>query len=66
MEECFRNCYHLISLDLSNFNIQNVTDMKDMFIDCQFLKKSKIIANDNKLKTYIYNTNEISGECNII
>ena len=33
----FYNCNLYISLDLSNFNTQNVTDMRDMFHGCQSL-----------------------------
>ena len=33
----FFNCISLISLDLSNFNAQNVTDMSYMFFNCRSL-----------------------------
>ena len=33
----FDNCNSLISLDLSNFNTQNVTDMYGMFSGCYSL-----------------------------
>ena len=33
----FRGCNSLISLDLSNFNTQNVTDMGSMFSGCNSL-----------------------------
>ena len=33
----FYNCKSLISLDLSNFNTQNVTNMSYMFFDCNSL-----------------------------
>ena len=33
----FNGCNSLISLDLSNFNTQNVTDMDSMFCDCDSL-----------------------------
>ena len=33
----FFNCYSLTSLNLSNFNTQNVTDMSYMFYNCNSL-----------------------------
>ena len=33
----FSDCSSLISLDLSNFNTQNVTKMENMFYDCKSL-----------------------------
>ena len=30
----FHECSSIINIDLSNFNIQNVTDMSYMFSDC--------------------------------
>ena len=37
MESMFNDCNSLTSLDLSNFNTQNVTNMKYMFYDCYLL-----------------------------
>ena len=34
----FADCNSLISLDLSNFNTQNITDMSSMFSNCKSLK----------------------------
>ncbi len=34
----FRDCESLTSLDVSNFNTSNVTDMKAMFANCANLK----------------------------
>ena len=50
----FGNCNLLISLDLSNFNTQNVTDMSGMFYDCNSLKKENIITKDDKILKSIY------------
>ena len=33
----FSDCYSLISLDLSNFNTQNVINMRNMFSNCNSL-----------------------------
>ena len=45
----FFECSSLISLDLSNFNTQNVTDMILMFYNCNSLKKENIITKDDKI-----------------
>ena len=37
MREIFYKCSSLISLDLSSFNIPNVTDMSYMFSSCNLL-----------------------------
>ena len=37
MEQMFDKSESLISLDLSNFNTQNVTNMNDMFNGCKSL-----------------------------
>ena len=37
MNLMFFNCHNLTSLNLSNFNTENVQDMKSMFWDCQNL-----------------------------
>ena len=33
----FSNCKSLITLDLSNFNTQNIKNMSDMFFNCKSL-----------------------------
>jgi surface protein len=38
MSYMFRDCESLTSLDVSNFNTSNVTDMKAMFANCANLK----------------------------
>ena len=45
----FDGCNSLISLDLSNFNTQNVTNMRGMLAGCNSLKKENLITNDNKI-----------------
>ena len=47
MESMFENCESLISLDLSNFNTQNVTDIRYMFSNC----KSLILLNLSNFNT---------------
>ena len=49
MRNMFYGCYSLISLDLSNFNTQNVTNMNLMFYFCDSLKKENIITKDDKI-----------------
>ena len=38
MEQMFQRCERLESLDLSNFNVQNVVNMKNMFNVCNRLE----------------------------
>ena len=38
----FLNCYKLMTLDLSNFNTQSVTDMTQLFANCYDLAKIKL------------------------
>ena len=47
MEKMFASCSALEYLDLSNFNISNVTSMEEVFNDCLKLKK---IDRINKFK----------------
>ena len=49
MNGMFSNCKSLISLDLSNFNNQNVTNILLMFCNCESLKKENIITKDDKI-----------------
>jgi surface protein len=45
----FYYCNSLKSLDLSNFNTQNVTEMYGMFSGCESLKRENIITKDDKI-----------------
>ena len=48
----FYNCTNLQNIDLSSFNTQNVTDIKDMFSGCNKLSSvvlNKKASNINKL-----------------
>jgi surface protein len=45
----FSNCESLTSINLSNFNTQNVNDMIWMFLNCKSLKKENIITKDKKI-----------------
>ena len=54
-----QECYDLEYLDLSNFNIHNVTDMEAMFNNCHKLKEIKgihfyyFISNKNEFNVSI-------------
>ena len=50
----FYNCNSLINLDLSNFNTQNVINMRFMFFYCNSLKKKNIITRDNRILEQIH------------
>ena len=61
MRNMFYGCYSLISLDLSNFNTQNVTNMNLMFYFCDSLKKENIITKDNKILNEF--KNQVKNNC---
>ena len=46
MSWMFYGCSSLNSINLSNFNTNNVTDMSCMFDGCSSLKKENIIIKD--------------------
>ena len=48
----FSYCSSLNYLDLSNFNINNVTNMRGIFNS--FNKSCKLICNDEKIKNFIF------------
>ena len=54
MKGFFNECSNIISLDFSNFNTSNVTDMSGMFNECHKLKEIKGINkfNTNKVETF--------------
>jgi len=47
----FNNCSSLTSLNLSNFNTNNVTNMHGMFNDLNM--NCKVICNDEKIKNIV-------------
>ena len=49
MKATFNNCGNLTSLDLSNFQTKDVTDMSYMFNNCSSLKYLKINFNTQKV-----------------
>ena len=67
MSDMFSRCYKLNSIDLSNFNTNNVTNMSDMFSGC---KSSNSIDLSNFNTTNVTDMsgmfNNISNHCNII
>ena len=52
MSYMFSECSSLTSLNLSNFNTNNVTNMKDMFSGLN--KNCKVICDDEKIKKNYY------------
>ena len=48
MSDIFFNCSSLTSLNLSNFNTNNVIDIKNIFSG--LYKNCKVISNDKKIK----------------
>ena len=59
MSDMFSGCKALTSLDVSNFNTQNVTDMSDMFSGCEALT-SLDVSNFNT-QNVIYMREMFSG-----
>ena len=57
-----QGCNELISLDLSNFNTSNVTDVSFMFNECYELTEIKGIHNFNT--NQIINIDKIFCNCN--
>ena len=54
MSSIFWGCSSLTNLDISTFNINNVTDMRAMFMECSFLAKINLSNfNMNKVKNDI-------------
>ena len=49
MRAMFYECESLKSLDLSNFNTENVNNMESIFKGCKSLTKQKVIIRDEKL-----------------
>jgi len=50
MRAMFEYCYALEAVNVSNFNTENVTNMKDMFLKCYSLKEIDI--SDFSFKNY--------------
>ena len=51
MSRMFEGCKSLTNINLSNFNTNNVTDVRGMFCECSSLRKENIITNDKKILT---------------
>ena len=45
----FFECSSLNELNICNFNTSNVTDMSEMFRDCNSLNKNNLITKDKKV-----------------
>ena len=56
MEDMFSGCYSLKELNLSNFNTNNVTNMRGMFYGCYSLKELNISN---------FNTNNVTNMRNM-
>ena len=50
----FYGCSSLLSLDLSNFNTQNVASMEGMFFNCSSLSSDLSNFNTQNVKSMIY------------
>ena len=57
-------CSNLISIDLSSFNTENVTDMEDLFNGCIKLKEIKGL--NNLITNKVLNMIGMFSECNEI
>ena len=63
----FSNCSSLTSLDLSNFNTNNVETMSDMFSNCSSLTSLNLSNfNTNNVKDMSYMLNGINKSCYLI
>ncbi len=51
----FSGCTSLTYLNLSNFNIDNVTNITGMFSGCNSLKKGNVITENKKILKEINN-----------
>ena len=49
MRSMFYKCSSLTSLNLSNFNTNNVKDMSGMFYGCRNLTKNNVITRDKRI-----------------
>ena len=67
MQDMFNNCSSLISLNLNNFNTNNVKDMNNMFNNCSSLTSLNLnnfnTNNVKDMKDIFYN---IKNDCEII
>ncbi len=67
MSWMFYKCVSLTSLNLSNFNSNNVISMKYMFFKCSSLNYLNILNfNTNKLINMIQTFDEIPKNCKVI
>lgn len=64
MNAMFSNCHSLTSLDLSNFDMSNVTDADDMFKNCTNLKA--IYVKDETAKTKIESSRNFPNTATVI
>ena len=66
MRGMFDGCKNLTSLDVSGFNTEKVTDMMEMFLDCETLKTFYVgngwnISNVTKSKDMFNNCRNLKG-----
>ena len=63
----FSYCSSLTSLNLSNFNINNVKDMSGMFFNCSSLTSLNLSKfNTHNVKNMIFMFNGLNKKCDII
>ena len=63
MNHMFFGCYSLTSLDVSNFNTQNVTKMGSMFVDCSGLTSLDVSHFNTQNVT---NMREMFNSCSVL
>ena len=49
----FCECSSLTNIDLSNFNVNNDTNINSMFHECRALKKENVITKDKRIINYL-------------
>ena len=63
MKKMFQGCYNLKSVDFTNFDISQVTDMSYMFSDCGFTSVISVISEKKLDMTNIKNMSNMFNQC---
>ena len=62
----FKGCSNLTTLDLSNFNTLNVTNMREMFYNCSSLKTIYVSNNFVTYRVTIGDSNNMFSGCSAL